>query len=190
MFFAAPFTIARHGSSVNIHRQMKWIRKMSYIYIQWNINHKEIIAAFCSNVDATRDDHTKWNKSEKDKYHTSLTCAMLSPSVVSDSCDPIVWSPPGSSVHGSSGRNTGVGCHFLLQGIFLTRESNLSLLHCRQILYWLSYEGSPCSLYMEPKNNDTCDLFVKHNQTHRLQKMNSWLPRGKSGGSNKSRVWD
>ena len=36
-----------------------------------------------------------------------------------------------------------VGCHFLLQGIFLTQRSNLSLLHCRQILYWLSYEGSP-----------------------------------------------
>ena len=41
-----------------------------------------------------------------------------------------------------SGKNTGVGCHFLLQGIFLTQGSNLSLPHCRQILYHLSYEGS------------------------------------------------
>ena len=32
-------------------------------------------------------------------------------------------------------RNTGVGCHFLLQDIFLTQESNPGLLHCRQILY-------------------------------------------------------
>ena len=31
----------------------------------------------------------------------------------------------------------------LLQGIFPTQESNLGLLHCRQILYRLSYEGSP-----------------------------------------------
>ena len=32
-------------------------------------------------------------------------------------------SPPGSSVHGDfPGKNTGVGCHTLLQGIFLTRE--------------------------------------------------------------------
>ena len=35
------------------------------------------------------------------------------------------------------GKNTGVGCHFLLQGIFPTQGSNclLCLLHCRQILY-------------------------------------------------------
>ena len=35
-------------------------------------------------------------------------------------CDPMDSSPPGSSVHGDSpGKNTGVGCHFLLQGILL-----------------------------------------------------------------------
>ena len=33
-----------------------------------------------------------------------------------------------------SGKNTGVGCHFLLQGIFLIQGSNKGLLHCRQIL--------------------------------------------------------
>ena len=33
------------------------------------------------------------------------------------------------------GKNTGVGCHFLLQGIFLTQGLNLHLLHCRKILY-------------------------------------------------------
>ena len=33
-----------------------------------------------------------------------------------------------------SGRNTGVGCHSLLQGIFSTQELNPSILHCRQIL--------------------------------------------------------
>ena len=32
-------------------------------------------------------------------------------------------------------------CNFLIQGIFPTQESNPGLLHCRQILYWLSYEG-------------------------------------------------
>ena len=40
-------------------------------------------------------------------------------------------------------KNTGVGCHFLLQGILLTQGSNSGLLHCRHILYHLSYEGSP-----------------------------------------------
>ena len=34
---------------------------------------------------------------------------------------------PGSSVYGIPGKNTGVGCHSLLQGIFLTQGSNLSL---------------------------------------------------------------
>ena len=42
---------------------------------------------------------------------------------------------------GFPGKNTGVGCHFLLQGIFLTQGSNLGLLNCRQILFWLSYVG-------------------------------------------------
>ena len=50
---------------------------------------------------------------------------------------------PGSSVHGFSSKNTKVGCHLLLQGIFLTQELNPSLLHCRQILYYLSYQGGP-----------------------------------------------
>ena len=35
----------------------------------------------------------------------------------------------------SPGKNTGVSCHFLLQGIFPTQESNLGLLYCRLILY-------------------------------------------------------
>ena len=43
-------------------------------------------------------------------------------------CDPMVYSPPGSSVHYSPGKNTGVSCHFLLQGIFPTQGLNLSFL--------------------------------------------------------------
>ena len=53
-------------------------------------------------------------------------------------------SPPGSSVLGDSpGKNTGVGCHALLQGIFPTQGLNPGLLHCRWILYHLSHQGSP-----------------------------------------------
>ena len=48
----------------------------------------------------------------------------------------------------SSGKNARVGFLFLLQGIFLTQESNWSFLHCRQILYQLSYQGSPATLYI------------------------------------------
>ena len=41
------------------------------------------------------------------------------------------------------GKDTGVGCHFLLQEVFPTQGLNPGLLHCRHILYWLSYKGSP-----------------------------------------------
>ena len=51
-------------------------------------------------------------------------------------CEPMDCSLPGSSVHGNSpGKNTEVGCHALLQGIFQTQGSNLDIPHCRQILY-------------------------------------------------------
>ena len=40
-------------------------------------------------------------------------------------------------------KNTGVGSLSLLQRIFPTQESNRGLLHCRWILYQLSYQGNP-----------------------------------------------
>ena len=59
-------------------------------------------------------------------------------------CNPMDCSPPGSSVHEDSpGKNTRVGCHALLQGIFPTQGSNPGLLLYRQILYCLSHQGSP-----------------------------------------------
>ena len=49
--------------------------------------------------------------------------------------DPMDYSPLCSSVRGNSpGKKTGVGCHFLLQGIFPTQGSNPGLPHCRQTL--------------------------------------------------------
>ena len=56
-------------------------------------------------------------------------------------CDPMVcpWNSPG--------KNTGVGCHSLLQGIFATQGLNPGLLHCGQILYHLSNQGSPWAVY-------------------------------------------
>ena len=51
--------------------------------------------------------------------------------------------------HGDSpGKSTGVSCHSLLQGIFLTQGSNLGLLHCRQILYHLSHQGRLWFLFL------------------------------------------
>ena len=46
----------------------------------------------------------------------------------------------------SPGTNTGVGCHFLLQGIFPTQGSNLGLCTSRRILYhWATREAQCCS---------------------------------------------
>ena len=62
-------------------------------------------------------------------------------------CDPMDCTPPGSSVHGIlHGKDTGVGSQPLLQGIFQNQKSNPNLLHCRQILYHLSHQGSPISI--------------------------------------------
>ena len=59
----------------------------------------------------------------------------------------------------SPGKNTGVGCHALLQGFFLTQGSNPGLLHCRQILYHLSHQENPSSQVHEGKFNGM-DIIV------------------------------
>ena len=76
--------------------------------------------------------------------------------LVAQSCptlgDPTDCSPPGSSVHGDSpGKNTGVDCYALLQGIIPTQDSSPGLLHCRQILYCLSHQGSLRNIQYSPK---------------------------------------
>ena len=54
-------------------------------------------------------------------------------------CDSMGYSPLGSSVQKDCpGKNTGVGCHALIQEIFPTQGSNPNLLHWRQILYHLA----------------------------------------------------
>ena len=58
-------------------------------------------------------------------------------------CDPMDCSPPGSSVHGvSPGKNTGVGCHALLQGIFPIRDrTQVSHIACGFFAIWASSEA-------------------------------------------------
>ena len=74
-------------------------------------------------------------------YTPTNTCERRS--VVSDSLWPYGLQP--ARLHcpwNSLGQNTGMGSCSLLQGNFLTQESNQCLLHCRRILYQLSYPGS------------------------------------------------
>ena len=79
------------------------------------------------------------NQKVKHKYHIftylcesrKIVCAN---SMCLTLCDPMDCSPPGFSVHGDSpGKNTGMGCHVLLQGIFPAQGSNPYLLH---LLHW------------------------------------------------------
>ena len=83
---------------------------------------------------------------------------------------PMDCTLPGSSVYGdSSGKNTGVGCHFLLQGIFLTQGLELCLLNCRRILY-------PSYLY-----------YPTPNPMYKANKGKFCL--GDKGGQNKNQSW-
>ena len=68
----------------------------------------------------------------------------VSCSVMSDSLQPhgLLLTRP-LCPWNSPGKNTGVGCHSLLQGIIPTQGSSLGLLHCRQILYHLGHQGRP-----------------------------------------------
>ena len=70
--------------------------------------------------------------------------------LVTQSCptlgSPVDCRPPGSCPCSSPGESTGVGCHALLQGSFLTQGSNPGLPYCRWILYRLSHKGSPTLL--------------------------------------------
>ena len=70
-------------------------------------------------------------------------------------------SPPGSSVHEDSpGKNTGVGCHSLLQGIFLTQELNWGLLHCRGFCTNWATREAQVSTYCVPNIMVPCRFHI------------------------------
>ena len=80
-------------------------------------------------------------------------------------CDPLDCSPPGSSVYGDSlGKNIGVSCYALLQGIFLMQGSNLCL---SILLHWqvgsleLLPPGKPTDLHIYVKMQlSLCTWYV------------------------------
>ena len=83
-------------------------------------------------------------------------------------CDPMDCSLPGSSARNFPGKNTGMGCCFLLQKIFLTQGWNLHLLH---LLHWqvdslpLPHLGSPNSLNPTMGNQHVCIIKKKFRGT-------------------------
>ena len=81
-----------------------------------------------------------WISHTKEKKVKSLSCAGLFATPWTVACTKLLhpWDFPSKS--------TGVGCHFLLQGIFPTQGSNPGLPHCRQTLYRLSHLASLLTL--------------------------------------------
>ena len=89
-------------------------------------------------------------------------CACLIAQLCPTLCNPMDCSLSGSSVHRDSpGKNTRVRCHSLLQGIVPTQEANWGLLNCRQILYQLSYQGSPVNVLCDNNGASQVELVVK-----------------------------
>ena len=74
----------------------------------------------------------------------------------------------------SPGKNTGVDCHFLLQGIFPIQGLNPGLLHCRQILYHLSHQGS-LTTRVNPST-----YFLRRYATMLNQELSILIPNSKS----------
>ena len=73
-----------------------------------------------------------WTRLNNSHYYCVCVCVcVLIPQLCTTLCDPMDCSPPGNSL----GKNTGVGCHFLFQRIFLPQGSNLGLPCFRQMLY-------------------------------------------------------
>ena len=103
-------------------------------------------------------------------HHAVCLVAQLCPTL----CYSRDCSPPGSSVHRDSpSKNTEVGCHVLLQGIFPTQGLNPGLLHCRQIPYNLSHQRSPLPIIICCKSLPT--------YTHSSQILFSGLVSGYMG---------
>ena len=71
VFTAAPVTIAKTYKHLNVHQQIKGLRRCTYT--QWILLSlkREQNYPIGSNRDGTRDSHTKWSKTEKDKYYHS-----------------------------------------------------------------------------------------------------------------------
>ena len=79
--------------------------------------------------------------SSRDVYVSVLSCSVLFNSLPPHGLKPASLLCPSNS----PGKNTGVGCHALLQRIFLAQGLNPGLSYCGQILDHLSHQGSPPS---------------------------------------------
>ena len=146
---------SNHQTTAFISHAHKVMLKILHSRLQHYVNQElpDIQSGFGKNR-GTRDQIANIGSQRKQgnarKTSTSISLTVLKPLTVGCAglcptlCDPMGCSLPGSSVHGDSPcKNIRMGSFAFLQGIFPIQESNQCLLHCRQILYQLSYQRSP-----------------------------------------------
>ena len=142
-------------------------------------------------MDGSKESHREWNKSERVKEALYEVKWSESHSVMSNSLWPWGLYSPWNSL----GQNkTGVGWHFLLQGIFPTQGSNPGLSHCRQILYQLSHKGSPniiyYHLYLESRKLYRWTYFQKKNSHGYRKETYSYKARKGEEGCDELGGWN
>ena len=99
----------------------------------------------------------------------SVSCSVMSNSLRPHQLQPSRLLTPCNS----PGKNTGVGSHSLLQGVFPTQGQKLDLLHCRQILYHQSQLGFPF-LHPARKMGSLCLCIFSLYKNHSFSFQASW----------------
>ena len=107
----------------------------------------------------------------------NLCCCLVTQSCPT-LCNPIDCKPPRLFCPWDSlGKNTGVCCHFLLQGIFSTQGSNLHLLHWQAGSLLLSHHIHICALFKSTASSHTVDalLYTRKLEKKRLNNLSSCI---------------
>ena len=110
---------------------------------------KRLSSSSSSSIDTCRGMNESPHKYEQYKSKKSESCSVISDSLQPHGLQPARLLCPWDS----PGQDTGVGSHSLFQGIFPTQGSKPGLLHFRQIIYQLSYQGSPGKKPSPPKQH-------------------------------------
>ena len=121
-----------------------WLVFCGYDFHSWGHGIEVPASSVCPLMDDDKRfvQASLWEKLAVGKLGLALLCKACCLSLVTKSCPTLAtpWTARFICPWDSPGKNTGVGCRFLLQGIFPTQESNTGLLHCKQFLYQLSYK--------------------------------------------------
>ena len=145
--FVTPCTLARPGFSVHRILQARILEQVanpSSRGFSWSRDQTWVscitgrLFSFWATGEEAFYQDSQWLKNYL--CHVLCLVAQSCPSL----CDPVDCKPTRLLCPwGFYCKNTGVGYHALLQGILPTQGSNPGVLHCRQILYHLSHQGSP-----------------------------------------------